>query len=302
MNLLDEIRSDLVHESASLSNTLRKAKILASAINLPEFRDWVEFELNGYKDRESVPDYRRVRPTNLGTLSGPFGRMDKNVRLPTFNLPEGVKDFAENYTFFEGVGELEAQAARAPIYNLWPQEFLILAREVPEWTGGMALVDAVQPIPAHAILGILDQVKNKLLDFVLRLQENDITMDNINRQKATPETVRNLFNISIHGNQNTITSGENVNQTTNTVQQGGADSLLNYLRELNVDDDDIREIADAVSEEPTSIDGQFGPKVRSWLGGMMGKLTSGTLAVGINTTSTMLAQALNNFYGINPQG
>lgn len=30
MNLLDEIRADLVNESASLANTLRKAKILAS--------------------------------------------------------------------------------------------------------------------------------------------------------------------------------------------------------------------------------------------------------------------------------
>lgn len=66
MSLLNEIRSDLVNESASLSNTLRKAKILASEIGLPEFREWVEFELNGYTDWESVPEYRRVRPTKNG--------------------------------------------------------------------------------------------------------------------------------------------------------------------------------------------------------------------------------------------
>ena len=45
MTLLDEIRSDLVNESANLSNTLRKAKILARAIGLPEFMEWVDFEL-----------------------------------------------------------------------------------------------------------------------------------------------------------------------------------------------------------------------------------------------------------------
>ena len=115
MNLLDEIRSDLVNESASLANTLRKAKILASEIGLSEFREWVEFELNGYTDWESVPEYRHVRPANLCTLSGPFRSMDKNVVLPTSHLPEGVKDFAENLTFFEGVGELEAQASKAPL-------------------------------------------------------------------------------------------------------------------------------------------------------------------------------------------
>ena len=32
MNLLDDIRSDLVNESANLATTLRKAKILASSI------------------------------------------------------------------------------------------------------------------------------------------------------------------------------------------------------------------------------------------------------------------------------
>ena len=39
MSLLDEIRTDLVNESANLPNTLRKAKILASEIGLPECRE-----------------------------------------------------------------------------------------------------------------------------------------------------------------------------------------------------------------------------------------------------------------------
>ena len=72
MSLLDEIRSDLVNESTDLSNTLRKAKILASAIGLPEFREWVASELSGYTNRDKVPSYRQFRPTNLGTFAGPF--------------------------------------------------------------------------------------------------------------------------------------------------------------------------------------------------------------------------------------
>lgn len=300
MSLLDEIRSDLVNESASLANTLRKAKILASEIGLPEFREWVDSELNGYQDRESVPEYRQSQPTNLGTLSGSFGRMDKNVMVPTFNLPERVKDFAENLIFFDGVGELEAQVLRAPLYRKWPQEFLIAARQVTGWSGGMELVDVQQPIPAHTLVGILDQVKNRLLGFILELQKNHITPENMKDQSGTQETVRNLFNINIYGNQNTVASGENVNQTINTVQRGDKDSLLHFLRGLNIDDDDIREIDDAVSEEPNATNGRFGPRVRSWLGGMMEKMASGALAVGVNTSATMLTQAVNAYYGINP--
>ena len=179
----------------------------------------------------------------------------------------------------------------------------MIAREYTEWSGGMVLVDAQQPIPAHTILGILEQVKNKLLDFVLGLQENNITPENMKNQTVTPETVRNLFNITIHGNQNTVASGENVNQIINPVQKGDADSLLNFLRGLNLGDDDIHEIAEAISVEPNATDGRFGPRVRNWLGGMIEKIVSGALAVGVNTTTaTMLTQALNDYYGIIPKG
>ena len=301
MNLLDEIRSDLVNESASLSNTLRKAKILASAIGLPEFREWVEFELNGYKDRESVPEYRQVRPTNLGTLSGPFQSMAKNVVLPTYVLPDIVRDFAECMVFFDGVGELEALAGGSALHKRWPQEMLVIAQEVMEWSGGMVLIDAQQPILSHVILGILDQVKNKLLDFVLGLQESNITSEDLEGRNVTSEIARNIFNVTIHGDRNTVASGENINQIIRTVQKGETDSLLNFLRELNIDDEDIHEIETAVSAEPNAISGRLGPKVRTWLGGMMEKTAAGVWGAGLNTAVEMLTHALYEYYGINQQ-
>ena len=301
MNLLDEIRSDLVNESASLSNTLRKAKVLASAINLPEFRDWVEFELNGYNDRKKVPDYRRTQPANLGTFVGPFGSMTKNMMLPTSGLPDYLKDFAENMIFFEGVGELEALVtAQGPLYKKWPAEMVMLAHEALYAPEIMELVEVNQPIPKHVVSGILDQVKNKLLDFVLGLQENNITPNDLEARNVAPEIAKSVFNVTIHGDRNMIASGENINQIIKTVQKGDTDSLLNFLRELNMDDDDIREIADAVSEEPSATNGRFGPRVRTWLGGVAEKMVSGTLNTGVNTAINELAQALNDFYGINP--
>ena len=300
MNLLDDIRSDLVNESASLANTLRKAKILASEIGLPEFREWVEFELNGYPDRKSVPDYRQVTPTNFGTFAGPFQSMAKNVVLPTYNLPDGVRDFAENLIFFNGIGELEAQASSESLRRKWPQEMVMLSQDSVGMTGGMVLVDAHQPIPAHTVLGILDQVKNRLLDFVLGLQENNVTSEDLKNRTVAPEIARNVFHVNIHGGRNIVASGENVTQSVKTVQKGDVDSLLSFLRGLNLDNDDIRDVADAVSSEPIATDGRFGPRVRGWLGGMMEKLASGALTVGSNVSVMMLTQALKDFYGINP--
>ena len=301
MNLLDEIRTDLVNESASLSNTLRKAKILASAIGLPEFREWVEFELNGYNDRERVPDYRRTQPANLGTFVGPFGSMAKNMMLPTIDLPDYLKDFAENMTFFEGVGELEALVtAQGPLYKKWPAEMVMLAHNAIYASEIMELAEVNQPIQKHVVSGILDQIKNRLLDFVLGLQESNVTSEVLDNRAVRLEVARSQFNINIQGDRNIVASGEIVNQKVKTVQKGDTDSLLNFLREHRIADDDIDEIKSAISAEPNAIDGRFGPRVRAWLGTMIEKAATGALNVSLNTAAQMLTQALNDYYGINP--
>ena len=276
MSLLDEIRTDLVNESATLSNTLRKAKILASAIGLPEFREWVDFELNGYTDKDKVPNYRSFRPNNLGTFFGPFQSGARNVPIPTYSLPSHVRDFAENLFLFEGVGVLEGMLAErsGPLQKKWPPEYVILAQQSIEMSGGMVLVDAHQPIPAHTISGVLDNVKSKLLDFILGLQESDVTSESLDNGTIEPEIARNLFNIHIYGDNNVVASGENVNQTANPVQKGDIGSLIKYLSGLNVECDDLHELEEAVSQETHASNGEFGPKVHAWMGRMITKAAS----------------------------
>ena len=295
MNLLDEIRADLTNQSADLSNTLRKAKVLASSLGLDEFREWVDSELSGYKDLEKLPSYRMFRPTNLGTFVGPFQSRVENVVLPTYSLPESIKDFAENLRFYDGVGALEAQAGDGGQIK-WSQEMIWLARESIQMSG-LVLADAHQPVPAYWIPGILDQVKNKLLDFILALEENVTTEDLENRTVET-DVARNIFNTYIYGNQNTVATGEQVTQQVTTVQQGDLESLLTCLRNLNVEDSDLSELQEAIITEPTSPEGGYGPKVRAWLGGMITKATAGIWKIGLETGTKGLTDALNGYYGL----
>ena len=296
MSLLDEIRSDLVNESAAIANTLRKAKILASAIGLPEFREWIHFELSGYSDWESVPSYRRFRATNLGTFGGPFGSEMRNVVLPTVDLPDTIKEFAENLIIFDGVGALQAQDSKST-HRKWPQEMLILARNHIRISGGMVLVDAHQPVPAYIVSGILDQVKNKLLDFVLSLQESSITSEDLDNRAVKPEAVRNLFNYYILGDHNVVAGGEHVDQRVTRVQKGDVDSLLDYLSGFNIDENDLSELKKAVASEPTATRGDYGPKVQAWLGGMISKAASRSWDIGLDAASRLLTDALKGYYG-----
>ena len=298
MSLLDEIRGDLLNESASLTNTLRKAKVLASAIAVPEFREWVDSELGGYNGNHEVPNYRLFGATNLGHLSGMFQSEAKNVPLPTLNLPEPVKEFAENMTFREGVGELEALCSEGESYQIrWPPEYVMLAREHVKYTGGFVLFDAHQPVPNHVVCGILDQVKNKLLDFILSLQENNITSENLADQSVEPEVVRNLFNINIYGDRNIVAGGENVVQSANPVITGDIESLLVHLRALGIGDEELAELQEAVLSEPRASNGQVGPRVGEWIGRIASKAASGALNVGVEKALHVAMEALAAYYG-----
>lgn len=301
MNLLDDIRADLVNESADLSNTLRKARILASQINLPEFKEWLSLELNGYGNEDTLPEYRCFPATNLGMFSGSFGSSVKNMVIPTYNLPESVREYAENLTICDGVGSLQGMLSRDldAYQERWPQEAVMLARESVQLTGNMVLVDVHRPIPRHTISGVLDNIKNKLLDFILAMQESDITPEDLDNRKVEPAVARTIFNtVNVYGNNAVIATGETINQEINLVRQGDVDSLLNHLREVGVDDNSLCELKEAVASEPSTSDGNFGPKVRAWLGGMLEKASSKAWGVGVETASKELLDALKSFYGM----
>ena len=262
MQLIDEIIRDLVNEKADLSNTLRKAKILASELRLQEFKNWIEFELGGYPSLGAAPSYRSFKPDNFGTFTGPFGSGAKNVILPTMGLEEPVKSFAEQMTLTEGVAALnEMLDSRSGKYvRKWPQEMIFLTRDKIDMSGGMVLVDAQQPVSPNVISGVLDSVKNKLLDFVLDLRDNDVTSESLRNGTLNRETVRNSFNTHIYGDQNVVATGVNVDQLVMPVRDGDIESLLQSLRQLDIDDNGLDELKTAVTAEHTARQRQFRPE------------------------------------------
>ena len=112
------------------------------------------------------------------------------------------------------------------------------------------------------------------------------------------DVARNLFHIYVYGDRNIVATGEKVTQQVTTVQQGDLESLLNYLRTLNVEDTDLNELQNAIATEPTAPEESYGPKVKAWLGGMVAKATAGIWKIGLETGTKALTNALNGYYGL----
>ena len=300
MGLLDDIRDDLIGQSTNVASTLRKAMVLSHDFQSPELREWVGFELNGYPDSVQLPTYRQLTLPLAGIFHGPFHSRMTDVTISAAGLPQQAREFAHSLPVREGIAALEETLASGEneFHRTLPVEVTALPRESTQMTGGYELSEAYQRIPRHILAGVLDSVQNRLLEFVLELKGLEAASDSGNNDNVEPEAVRNAVNITIYGNNNIVAGGENIRQEIAPVQQGDLDSLVAHLRSHQVPDEDIQELQNAVSSEPDAVNGEPGPNVKAWIGGMVAKAVSGAWQITTERASVLLANAINTYYGI----
>ena len=294
MDAIQEFINELTQHDVDLTSTLRRAKALTNNLHSPELDEWLDWELYGYTDPQEVPEYRRLPTANYGNFAGPNEGTAEGLLIPTENLPQQVKEFAENLVMLDGVGALQAHGAE-PDERVWPPDVVMAAQEATALKGGLFLIKAYQPIPASVYPDILEQVRNRLFDFLLDLQNNTGAPEEGNRF----ETVGRLVNYHIYGGDNVITTAEQVNQQVSIVRKDDAASLLEYLRGQGVGEEDLQDLRDAVSSEPEALpDGNYGSRVGAWLGNMLTKASTGAWEVGLEAASKILTEALNGYYGL----
>ncbi len=203
-----------------------------------------------------------------------------------------MKEFAENLVMLDGVRALQAHEDEDD-KKPWPLNLVLAAQEATALQGGLFLTNAYQHIPAAVYADILEKVRNRLFGFLLDLQNRNSTSE-----ESQESTIGRLVNYHIYGGQKVIATGEQVSQQVKIVQKNDAASLLAYLREHGVADDDLRELSDAIAAEPEVSGDNFGPKVGAWMGGMLAKAPTGVWQAGIEVASNVLTNALKGYYGM----
>lgn len=172
MDLLTELKDDLLSKDIPLSIALRKARVLADSLNDEGFTEWVKFEMNGYSPGSTeIPSYRVVNVPSIGHFVGGFGREIRNVTLPTINLSKEMQEFVDITVLYEGVAGLEALIASESksLAVKWPPNLVALNQN--KFYSEMDLVDAYKVIGKSMIVQILDSISNRLLEFVLSLRK-----------------------------------------------------------------------------------------------------------------------------------
>lgn len=229
--LAENILTDLMN-NGSLSDILLKTKIFATKRRDDELLLWISKELEGYSEGK-LPKYRNLRCGLKVDVVVPFG----GNGIVDFPIDMIEDDNARN-----SLSIMDLNMPIAEIENLCngAKENGIMRRKLPVFTYPYMskfingdIQDAYQYTTKAAVLQILVSVKSILIDFLLKISnEEDIDFNNFIKSK--PEMITINAGIVNTGNGNVNAQGStNVVGDNNTISDNSKQELLRILAEID---------------------------------------------------------------------
>lgn len=303
MELLREIQNEAIKSDSDILALLRKCRVLAARIKNNDLKDWVGHELDGYTDKDSLPDYRITGAVSKGHFGGPYGSGLKNAEIPISCLPEEFRDMVRNVYLMEGIGAycdlLQHESDNGTFSVSWPADiYPLVGTKIYE---RMNLMQAWQELGRGSVVNVIETVKTRILNFVLELESELPDIDSPqNSESAEKEKVQHIFNTYITGNVGNIASGSSdfSQEAEIHVSQGDKESLSEFLKSNGVTSDDASQLVELVGQEVPKNKNEFGPKVSGWIGRMVSKSASGLWKVGTDVAVPLITKALQAYYGL----
>lgn len=186
MTLVHDLQEKALDQNIPVSNLLRVAYTIAIKLSLKDFEQWLDNELNGYRNADDLPDYRFV--TGFMRYYNPYhGWQDVIVG------DKWLTDALEHLPVVDKISEVEKLAeSKEEIYRQLPPETAIaFARKN---YGMRALIF----FGKQQLYGIVDSVRTKILNWSLVLEQKGILGENMTfnekeRTAAQNVTINNNF-------------------------------------------------------------------------------------------------------------
>lgn len=294
--LVLELQKDAMDSSVALTDLLRKAFVVAKKLRITEFQRWVECELNGYSDdSEEIPPYREV--TGEIRAWNPY-----HGWVPVIIRDENTSKKLQTAKIGQPISELEIIKKDKDGKGIF---YIPLSQSVENWLmkGNRPHLKAGLHISENIIHGILDVVRNTVLDWALKLEEEGILGTGLSFTAQEKEKAQANPSINIQNFQGILgnVSSSNVSQDLKmSIQTNDFKSLAEFLKAKGVSTEDISELQKAISDDPKPESPKsLGEKVSGWIGKMISKAASGAWNIGVQAAGTVLANAISAYYGFN---
>lgn len=308
MELINQIINELTDSEKTLSSSLLKAKFFAQSIKSVPLLRWINNELDGYErlydeTKEEVPKYRKTGARLLGSYY--IGdTLFPNQDIPTHGLEERFGDSLRHLTVYDSVSYLESivNGDEDSIgLSLPPEMCGFIEQPLRKRNLRLKLISAQIIAPANIVNQILTSIRSKLLDFMSEL--NDEFGEDVDYSifRKSPDKISRIMYYTINGDGNIINSGDNSQINAEIkINKGSKETLSETLDTHNVDKSDIEDLLQIVDSEKDYVERyrKFGPSVSKWIQKMFGKAVNGSWQIGIGAAGSVLADAVEKYYGL----
>ena len=164
-SLVLDLQKEVMKEDCDVLNLLRKAHLIAAKLDLKQFDEWIKSELNSYRNDSSIPEYRMVKGTLMGLdpyrgwLPIILSDKKREEKLCNLKIECPLSDFIEldkkSGTFN---GYLDAELNSKLISECRPTQCCLSCS-------------------THQIKSIIEQVKNTILEWTIKLEKEGILME-----------------------------------------------------------------------------------------------------------------------------
>lgn len=302
---IDEIINALTSGSSGLTDALLKTKVLLYKIGKKDLAFWVDHELKGYSSTDELPSYR-IAPCRVLINANNLVHHYKGFELSLMHLPDDEYDSIRQSLIKLSISQIEQLISESHGGHYFSETIPVaFARHyAPEVDSSYHITKIYKQIALHNLTSIINQVRARLLDFMLELSSQlDTTEGDSLSDKASKIDTQSLFANAIFGSGAVINIGNNNNTQINyVIEENNFKMLKERLAENGVSEQDVDELEIALREDEKISKRQeksFGPKVSTWFANMLTKAADNSWNIGVNVAATFLTTALNQYLGIN---
>jgi AbiTii len=303
MTLLQQIQNEAVETHGDIGALLRRCRILAQRLKVDEFKQWVVWELEGYPSSSPLPEYRIIcTRLIIRHFHGIGGSRITNAQIPIAHIPKKYREMLTTFSLYQGIGAI-AELLRDTKDTLripWPADVLRYIGQGDIYSNHN-LMQAWRVVSTSDVRDVLDQVQNRVLNFVLELESRNPEAGEaiMNSPRIPTDQVRNIFHTTITGNvQNLAQASERFSQHgAQSVVTGDVSTLRRALAEIGLPEPELAELESAISHDMKTGTKGMGDKVKAWLGNIMVKASEGAITIATSAGTVAVTEAVKAYFG-----
>ena len=234
MSIVLKLQKKCLDQNENLQSLLREALLISTKLKLNDFKEWINFELKGYISKEVTPEYRKINQT-----------------LKFFNPYDGWIDAQLSEELFDIIGKIEILQPIAELEHLLTENGELSMSIAPNHIQFLQKTFNTDCKPGFfivktALFGITEQVRNLLLEWTLKLEEDGILgNEDLIFTEEEKESAKSIHVENFHGvigdidKLGIMSTGAN---STNTYYENNLsnefDKLIHEIKKLKLQDEE----------------------------------------------------------------